>query len=101
MTETFEINSSDSKVVANYVYKNRVNLEPIDKKSYFVCDALNKKTIINNIQSITLGYGTYKYNHICSDSTSDSTSNTIIIVISFDSFAITIFKSLISLIISL
>lgn len=75
MTETFEINSHDSKVVANYVYKNRGNLQPTDKTSYFVCDALNKKTVINNIQSITLGYGTYNYNHICSD----GTSNTIII----------------------
>ncbi len=32
MTEIFEINSHDSKVIANYVYKNRINLKPIDKK---------------------------------------------------------------------
>ena len=75
MTEIFEINSHDSKVIANYVYKNRINLQPNDKTNYFVCDALNKKTILNNIQSITLGYGSYNYIHTCND----GSSNTIII----------------------
>jgi len=51
MTEIFEINSSDSRVITNYIYKNRVNLQPVDKINYFVCDVLNKKTMLNNIQS--------------------------------------------------
>jgi hypothetical protein len=75
MTEIFEINSHDSKVIAKYIYKNRINLRPIDKTNYFVCDALNKKTILNNIQSITLGYGIYNYIHTCDD----GITNTIII----------------------
>jgi hypothetical protein len=75
MIEIFEINSLDSKLVANYIYKNRVNLQSTDKTNYFVCDVLNKKTILNNLQSITLGYGIYKYIHTCDD----GTNNTIII----------------------
>ena len=75
MIEIFEINSHYSIVIANYLYKNRVNLQAIDKTNYFVCDELNKKTILNNIQSITLGYGIYNYNHTCDD----GTSNTLII----------------------
>jgi nucleoside-triphosphatase THEP1 len=71
MVDTFEINSSDVKVITNYVYKNRANLEPFDKASYFVCDVMTKKTITNNIQYITLGYGNYNYNHTCSNGTSD------------------------------
>jgi hypothetical protein len=72
MIEVFEINTHDSIVVAKYLYKNRVNLQAIDKTNYFVCDALNKKTILNNIQSITLGYGIYNYNHTCDDGTSNN-----------------------------
>ena len=75
MAEIFEINSLDSKVIANYIYKNRINLQSTDKTNYFACDVLNKKTILNNIQSITLGYGIYNYIHICDD----GTNNTIII----------------------
>ena len=72
MTEIFEINSSDSRIITNYIYKNRVNLQPNDKTNYFVCNALNKKTILNNIQSITLGYGIYNYNHICDDGSTNT-----------------------------
>ena len=72
MTEIFEINSHDSKIIANFIYKNRVNLQPVDKTNYFVCDALNKKTILNNIQSITLGYGIYNYNHTCDDGSTNT-----------------------------
>jgi hypothetical protein len=64
---SFEINSSDVKIVTDYLYKNKVNLEPNDKISYYVCDLLTKKTITNNIAPITIGYGDYKYNYTRDD----------------------------------
>ena len=62
---SFEINSGDVKIVTDYLYKNKVNFEPNDKISYYVCDLLTKKTITNSIAPITIGYGDYKYNYTC------------------------------------